>query len=64
MFESNAMKVIEQTVAILFVDDADLMTKGKNDVMKMQKILNIYDKLFGTTNRLIETDKSTYYAWK
>ena len=59
---------IEQTVAVLFVDDANLMTNGQQDIIKMQKILSIYDRLFRATNGLIKIDKSTYFAqrwhWK
>ena len=49
---------------MLFVDDADLMTNGEQDITKMQKILTLYDKLFRATNGLIEIEKSMFFAWK
>ena len=56
------MMEIEQTIAVLFMDDTDLIINGQQDIIKMQKILSMYDRLFGATNRLIATDKSTYFS--
>ena len=44
------MMEIEQTIAVLFVNNADLMTNGEQDVIKMQKILSMYNRLFRATN--------------
>ena len=35
MFESLIANVVEQIVVILFVDDANLMINGENDMVKM-----------------------------
>ena len=40
------------------------MTNGEQDEIKMKKILELYDKLFGATNGLIEIIKSTFFTWK
>ena len=51
-------------VVVLFVDDTDLITNGEQDIVKMQKILSMYDKLFRATNGLIEIEKSIFFAWR
>ena len=40
------------------------MTNGEQDEIKMKKIIEMHNKLFSATNRLIEIDKSKFYAWK
>ena len=48
----------------MFVDNADLMADSENNSAKMQKILALNDRLFRATNRIIETEKLTHFAWQ
>jgi len=47
----------------LFIDDADMITKGVDVEIKMQKILKIYDNLYSATGGHIEEQKCKYFAW-
>lgn len=53
-----------QCALITYVDDTDMMTDGEKARLQMQKIIDIYDRLYGATGGYIEDGKSTYYAWR
>jgi len=49
---------------VLFVDNTNLMTDGQNSEHKMQEIMSMCDQYYGATGDTIETNKTTYFAWK
>ena len=53
----------EFITAVLFVDDADMITEGKEAEEKMQRILEIYNRLYTATGGYIENKKCKYFAW-
>ena len=51
-------------VAIVFVDDTDLVAEGIDTESMMQLMLKTYDNLHAATGGHIEQDKSKFYAWR
>ena len=57
------MLEILQCALVLFIDNTNMITDREKVRKQIQQIINIYDKLYGTTGGYIEEKKSTYYAW-
>ena len=51
-------------VAIVFVDNIDLVLGGSNANMKMQHSIDIHNNLCIATGRYIEHSKMIYYSWQ
>ena len=54
----------EEITAVLFVDDADMISEGEDAEEKMQKILKMYNTLYTATGGHIQHEKCKYFAWK
>jgi len=63
-FQDLVMLEILQCALVSFVDNTDMMTDREKARKQMQKIINIYNKLYGATGGYIEDKKFTYYAWQ
>ena len=50
--------------AIAFVDDTDFYTNDKEFKEKMQRVMDMYTKLYEETGGKIQEDKILYYCWK
>ena len=61
--KSNITLIEEFITAVLFVDDADMITEGRDAERKMQRILEIYNKLYTATGGHIENKKCKYFTW-
>ena len=62
-FESGLTNQSSQIVAVMFVDDADMVTEGVEAEMKMKQILKKYDNLHAATGGKIEEKKCKFFAW-
>ena len=49
-------------VSVSFIDDANLVSNGKEAESKMQQILNRYNRLYGTIGGYIEYEKMIYFS--
>ena len=56
-FKSGLTNQSSQIVAVMFVDDADMITDGVEAEMKMKKILTKCDNLHAATGGKIEEKK-------
>ena len=63
-FKSKLSQLVMLTSAIVFVDDAELATKGNEVEQMMVDMLQKCDDLHIATGGLIEKNKSKYFAWK
>ena len=61
--KSNITLLEEFITAVLFVNDADMITEGEKAEEKMQMILKIYNRLYTATGGHIENKKYKYFAW-
>ena len=55
--KSVIMKNEEELTAVIFVDNADMISEGNNTMEKMQKILEIYNRLYSAIGGIIEDKK-------
>ena len=62
--ESVITKRDEVITSVMFVDDADMVSEGENAEANMQRILEIYNKLYSATGGYIEDKKCKYFSWK
>ena len=63
-FKSGLTCQSVQIVAVMFVDDADMITEGVEAQDKMKRILKMHDDLHSATGRKIEEKKCKFFAWK
>ena len=56
-------KIEEGIIVVLFIDDTDMISEGDTAREKMQKMLEIYNRLYLATRRYIEDKKCKYFAW-
>jgi len=62
-FVSGLTNEMIQIVAVMFVDDADMITEGVEAKMKMMRILKMYDDLHSVTGGKIEENKCKFFTW-
>ena len=66
IYTEELTKLLEQCTVVVFVNDADLATDEKTPKQaadKMQWMINLYNRLYGATGEVIESEKSKLYAW-
>ena len=63
-FKSGLTCQSVQIVAVMFVDDADMITEGVEAQDKMKRILKMHDDLHSATGGKIEEKKCKFFAWK
>ena len=62
IFEVILLDIPEQTTVVIFVEDANLMIEDTDNIIKIQNILIMHDKLFEATNGMIKTKKLIYFS--
>ena len=63
-FVSRITLKSDQTAAVLFIDDTDIITESKDAQTKMQEILKICNNLYSVTGGHIEEKKCKYFTWR
>ena len=56
------LKIINQELGVVFIDDTDFVSSRNNYKNKMQQILNQYSSIYTATGEYIK-DKKTYYYY-
>ena len=62
MLKAPITKIIQQKVAVAFVDNTDFTTSRVNIQQKMQKIIDTYNDFYIATRGYIEHEKTVFYA--
>lgn len=61
--KSDIASIEEFSTAVLFVDDDDMITEGREAEQKMQRILEICNELHAATGGHIQNKKCECFAW-
>ena len=61
---SPIMSTLYVRNAIAFVDDTDFYTNGENLTTKMQRLMDLYTRLYEATRGKIQQEKINFYCWK
>ena len=60
--KSHITSIKELIIAVLFVDDADMIEEGDEAEENMQEMLEIYNRLYSATGGYIENKKCKYFT--